>query len=202
MLVTPLLDDPAGFARDVPAILGTADVAAMVLRLRPADPPTLIDQAKAVAPAVQACGAALLLDGLPDLVVAAGADGAHLTGIAALQAAIGGLKPQHIAGAGGLRSRHDAMLAGEAGADYVMFGEPDDRGRRPAAHAVVERIAWWAEVFQPPCVGFAGGLDEVAALAAAGADFVALGEWVWSEADPAAVVANAAKRLMRTEPAQ
>ena len=67
------------------------------------------------------------------------------------------------------------MLAGEAGADYVMFGEPDAAGRRPAFDAVAKRVAWWAELFEIPCVGFAVGLDEVAPLAAAGADFVAVG---------------------------
>jgi thiamine-phosphate pyrophosphorylase len=63
---------------------------------------------------------------------------------------------------------------------------------------VVERIAWWAEVFEPPCVGFAQNLDEVAALARAGADFVALGEFVWS-ADPAAVLRTAAASLVVPE---
>ena len=72
------------------------------------------------------------------------------------------------------------MLAAEAGADYVMFGEPDASGRRPSFDAIVERVAWWAEVFEIPCVGFAGTLDEVEPLAAAGADFVALGDCVFA----------------------
>ena len=55
------------------------------------------------------------------------------------------LKPERIAGCGGLATRHDAMLAAEAGADYVMFGEPDDERtpavvrRRPRARRVVGR---------------------------------------------------------------
>ena len=52
-------------------------------------------------------------------------------------------------------------------------------GHRPAFDAVSERVAWWAEVFEVPCVGFAGALDEVAPLAAAGAEFIALGDWVF-----------------------
>ena len=56
------------------------------------------------------------------------------------------LKPKYIAGCGGLATRHDAMLAGESGADYVMFGEPDRDGHRPRFEAVLERVAWWAEV--------------------------------------------------------
>ena len=56
---------------------------------------------------------ALLLDGRSEMVGRAGADGAHITGIEAFAAALSTLKPDRIAGAGGLRSRHDAMLAGE-----------------------------------------------------------------------------------------
>ena len=98
------------------------------------------------------------------------------------------LKPDRIVGAGGLQSRHDAMTAGEAGADYVLFGEPDRDGHRPRLEAIVERVHWWAEVFEPPCVGYAATLDEVGALAAAGADFVLLDD---------AVVERSARRARR-----
>ena len=77
------------------------------------------------------------------------------------------------------------MTAAELGADYVMFGEPGEAGARPAFGAIEERIAWWAEVFEAPCVGYAAEAAEVAALAAAGADFVALGDWLWH--DPPAI---------------
>src|ERR1700704_6299966 len=85
------------------------------------------------------------------------------------------LQPQRIAGCGGLITRHDAMLAAEVGADYVLFGEPDQDGHRPAFEAVAERVTWWAEIFEPPCVAFAATLAEVNGLAAAGADFIAVG---------------------------
>ena len=49
-------------------------------------------------------------------------------------------------------------------------------------HSIVERVQWWAEVFEPPCVGFAAALGEVAGLTAAGADFILLGDAVWSDA--------------------
>ena len=77
-----------------------------------------------------------------------------------------------------------------------MFGEPDRSGHRPSFQAVIERIEWWAEVFEIPCVGFAASPDEIGPLAAAGADFVAVGEGIWD--DPrgaAAAVAAAAGRL-------
>jgi thiamine-phosphate pyrophosphorylase len=195
-LLTPELGDTAAFARDLGATLAAGDIAAVLLRLQDGGERTLIDRAKAIAAIVQPHDIALLLDGHPEIAVRAGADGAHLTGIEALSAAIGTLKPERIAGAGGLRSRHDAMLAAEAGADYVMFGEPDGSGRRPPLDAVLERLAWWAELVEVPCVGCAANIDEVAPLAQTGADFVALGEWIWTtERAPSALVTAAAKCL-------
>jgi len=196
--VTPQAGDPDGLRDALAGALAAADVAAVLLRLAAADDRTLINRAKALAPAVQDQGAALVLDGHPEIVARAGADGAHLAGIDALNAALTTLKPTRIAGCGGLRTRHDAMLAAEAGADYVMFGEPDGAGRRPAFEAVRERVAWWAEVFEVPCVAFAASLDEVEPLAAAGADFVALGDWALRDARGCA---EAARRLAVTETA-
>ena len=95
-------------------------------------------------------------------------------------------------------TRHDAMVAAERGADYVMFGEPG--AARPPLEAIGERIAWWAEVFEIPCVGYADHLDEVGALASAGADFVALGEFAFSDPrGPASVLRDAAERLCHPE---
>jgi thiamine-phosphate pyrophosphorylase len=198
-LFTPALGDAAAFARDLDAVLGSADIAAVLLRLENADERTLINRTKAVAAAVQRRDIALLLDARAGLVARAGADGAHLAGIEALTEALPMLKPDRIAGVGDVRSRHDAMLAGEASADYVMFGDVDRRGSRLPFDAIVERLQWWSELFVAPCVGYAADLSEVAPLAQAGADFVALGDWIWTHSDnPAAVVANAAAAL-RTE---
>jgi thiamine-phosphate pyrophosphorylase len=198
--MTPQVADPATVRDALVAAVTGADVAAVLLRLAAADERTLINRAKTLAPPIQDTGAALLLDGLPDVVAHAGADGAHLHGIEALEQALPTLKPARIAGCGGLRTRHDAMVAAESGADYVMFGEPDEHGQRPALDAVVERVAWWAEVFEVPCVGFAGGIDEVAPLADAGAEFIALGAWIFAHpSGAAAAVAEAARLLAPVE---
>jgi thiamine-phosphate pyrophosphorylase len=195
-LITSRLDDTAAFARELGSALGAVNVAAVLLRLANADERTLINRAKALGAIVQDRGVAFLLEDRADIVARAGADGAHLSDVAALQAALPILKPARIAGAGGLVTRHDAMVAGEAGADYVMFGAPDRSGRRPSFAAIEDRVAWWAELFEIPCVGFAGTLDEVSHLVRAGADFVALGDWVWTDPrGPVAIVATAAERL-------
>ena len=199
-LVTPPLGEAASFLRELRTALAAGDVAALLLRLEAADERTLINRANSVAAVVQRRGVVLLIDDHPELAARAGVDGAHLFGISALTEAIGALKPDRIAGAGGLRSRHDAMLAGEAGADYVMFGDPDGRGSRPPLEATTERLGWWSQLFEPPCVGYAGSNNEIAPLAQAGADFIALGEWLWMQNEgPAAAIAAAA--LLLAQPA-
>jgi thiamine-phosphate pyrophosphorylase len=196
-LATPEVDDPSPLIASLPDVLGEADVAAVLLRLKPTDQRTMISRVKALAPAIQAAGAALLLDGHVELVARAGADGAHLGGIAAMEDALPTLKPDRIAGVGGLATRHDSMAAGEAGADYVLFGEPDARGQRPSVEAIAERLEWWAELFEPPCVGFAASREEAYEFAAAGADFILVGDFIWNDPRGAAAALKDAEQAIR-----
>ncbi len=200
-LVTPPLGDAGAIAHDLAAALNATDVAAVLLRLADGEERALIERIDALRILIQSNGAALLLDGHPALVAPTQADGAHLTGIEAFMAAAPALKPKSIAGCGGLTTRHDAMLAAESGADYVMFGEPDREGRRPGFEAVQERVAWWSEVLTIPCVGYAANLDETAALAQAGADFVALDENIWRDARKLSAAVDALTRRV-AEPAR
>src|SRR4051812_36156690 len=140
-LATPVVDDPAPLLAALPGLLAAADVAAVLLRLRQTDPRGMLSRIKTLAPAIQERGAALLLEGNVELVARAGADGAHLTGIEALQEALPTLKPDRIAGVGGLHTRHDSMSAGEAGGGYVLFWETHARGQRAPADAVGARLA-------------------------------------------------------------
>jgi len=192
-LVTPLVEDATAFAADLTTALAAGDVAAVLLRLAPADERSMINAAKALGAVAQAKDVALLLDGDVGLVARAGADGAHVTGLAKFTEQIVELKPNWIAGAGGMTSRHDAMTAAELGADYIMFGEPHEDGSRPTFESIEERIAWWSEVFEAPCVAYAAAPSEVAPLVKAGADFIALGDWIWRDsATIASAIAEAA----------
>jgi thiamine-phosphate pyrophosphorylase len=201
-LATPVVDDPSSLMAGLPGLLAGADVAAVLLRLEPTDQRSMISRVKALAPAIQDSGAALLLDGHVELVARAGADGAHLTGIEAMEDALPTLKPDRIAGVGGLTTRHDSMAAGEAGADYVLFGEPDARGQRPSIEAIAERLQWWAELFEPPCVGFAASREEAGQFAAAGADFVLVGDFIWNDSRGAkAALMDAEQTIRQARPA-
>lgn len=185
-LSTPVIEDPAALVGKLSELLGKADIAAVLLRLAPSDPRSLTSRIKAVAQVAQNADAALLVEGHADLVARGGADGAHLPGLAPMQEALPALKPDWIAGCGGLTTRHHAMSAGEAGADYVLFGEPDAKGQRPSADAIAERLEWWAELFEPPCVAYAASRDEAEQFAAAGADFLLVGDAIWNDTRGAA----------------
>lgn len=205
VLVTPEIGDPGDILGVLAAALGAGPVAAVIARFAPADERTLVNRIKHIAPLVQQRGGALMAAAPLDTLARGGADGVHLTfAPEALAEAVARLQPQRMVGVAGLRSKDDAMAAGEAGADYVMFGEPavsrypDRDGVLPPFHAVVERVGWWAEVFEVPVVGHAPDMEGAAALARAGADFVALAEPVWSHPQgPAAGVAEALARLKR-----
>ena len=193
-LVTPPVSVAADALRMIVAALGAGDVACLLLRLAPAAERDRKAIVKAIAPAVQDAGTALLVED-PRLAAHVGADGAHVAGAEAdLAAALDSLKPDRIVGVGGLASRDDAMLAGESGADYLMFG--DETGSTD----VVEAVGWWAEIFNVPCVGFAATLAEVGPIAAAGAEFVALGRAVFDDPrGPAAAVHEALEVLAELE---
>jgi thiamine-phosphate pyrophosphorylase len=81
--------------------------------------------------------------------------------------------------------RDEAMTAGEKGADYVMFGEPRGAAPAMALELLLERVSWWAEIFETPCVAYAETIEAAGRLAAAGADFVALEGEIWNASSPA-----------------
>jgi thiamine-phosphate pyrophosphorylase len=206
-LVTPPVVHPEEFAGSLAAACAAAPVAALLVRLGPAPERERIEACKRLAPVAQAHGVAVLLEDEPNVAARGGADGVHVTltgeedGNGALEDAMQRLKPERIVGIGGLRARHDAMDAAEAGVDYVMFGEPrGEDGACPPIAAIAERARWWAELFETPCVAYAPDADAVAELALTGAEFVALGPWVFEAADPGEAVAQAARVLAQAAP--
>jgi thiamine-phosphate pyrophosphorylase len=200
-LVTPAIEDAPAFAPALGATLAAARVASVLLRFAHADEATVTRGVKVLAPVIQGAGAALLLEPMADLrnIARAGADGVHVQGAGGgMMAALEAIKPERIVGVGGLRTRHDCMEAGEHEVDYIMFGEPRADGSLPDFAATLERLEWFAQVFQIPCVGYAPTLEDVPAVVATGAEFVGLGDALWKHAEgPAAAIARAEPLLKR-----
>jgi thiamine-phosphate pyrophosphorylase len=199
-LVTPPIADAAAFVPGLAAACAAGDIAAVLIILAEADERAQVGRIKTLAPVAQAAGAAAIVAASPAVAMRGGADGAHIPGddAAGLRAAVEALQPDRIVGAGRLRSRHAAMSAGEAGVDYVMFGEPRADGSLPAFDLVAERAAWWAALFTVPCVAFARSLEDIPALAATGSEFVALGDAVWLHPDGAAAAVGKALAAIAT----
>lgn len=194
-LITPPIAHPAEFAPLLEAALDSGDVASVLLRTAARDESGAKAVVRELAPLVQARDAALLIEGDPRVVARVGADGLHVSGVGAgLLAALDALRPRAIVGCGGLHGRDDAMAAGEAGADYLLFGGPD-AGQSP--NEVAERIAWWSEIFNVPCVGYADHPSRAIGIAEAGAEFIALCDGLWtSPAEIAAVLRELTRSLV------
>ena len=191
-LITPRVSDVARFRPLLETALASVEVACVLLRIAVRDDGEAKTMIRALAPVAQAAGAALLVENDPRLAARADADGVHLAGAgAALEEALAAMHPKKIVGVGALASRDEAMVAGEAGADYLMFGGPD---MQQSHDETLERVAWWAEIFNVPCVGYASHPDRAMAIAEAGAEFVALCEGVW-EPDVAAKLREVATAL-------
>ena len=201
MLVSPPVSAEGMLDAPFTEALGAAAFSAVILRAdRDTDERTLLKALKPLVEAAQATGAAVLIEGAPDLVGKSGADGVHALGENNAREAAERFRPEKILGAGGLRTRDSAMAAGEVAADYVLFGDPGKGGEVPPLDVVIERLDWWVEIFLTPCVGYAGTLEAVGPIAATRADFVALGPFVWTHPDgPAAAVRAAVEALAEVE---
>lgn len=177
LLISPPRLDPRRFATKLEAALAVGGVAGFLLRLEDAGEVSLSDAARALRPICAGREVACLIQGEPALALEAGADGVHLTDPRRAASARAELGPHWIVGAACGTSRHLAMVAGEGGADYIAFGDPD----RPPDAALLELVGWWSELFVLPClVEGAFDIASCGRLARAGADFLGVSGMVWN----------------------
>lgn len=195
-LITPPAVEPKAFAEDLKAAVDVGDVASLQLRLkdgeRAAPDSVFRHVAEAVLPICHEYDVALLINDRPDLAVKLGADGVHIgQDDMPYPEARRLLGPDRIVGVTCHNSRHLAMEAAEAGADYVAFGAffPTDT-KQPKTQAEPEIISWWSELMEIPCVAIGGITPEnCAPLIEAGADFLAVSAGIWRHSEgPAAAV--------------
>jgi len=191
-LITPPKLEPKGFADTLKRALDAGDVASLQLRLKDVPDEEIARTVDVLMPIAQQRGVAFLLNDRPDLAARLDCDGVHIGQedgtYAAARAAVG---PGAIVGVTCHNSKHFAMEAAEAGADYVAFGAffPTPT-KEPKTSCEIELLKWWAEIMVVPCVAI-GGITVANAkpLIEAGADFLAVSSGVWGFPDgPAAAV--------------
>ena len=182
------------FADRLRAALGAGPVAAFQLRLKEVDDDHVRRTAEALMPICRDHDVAFLLNDRMDLAKELGTDGVHLgQSDGDVRTARALLGPDVQIGVTCHDSRHLAMEAGEAGADYVAFGAFYDTTTKPSHYRPEPSLlTWWTTLSQLPCVAI-GGITPTNAqpLIAAGADFIAVVNAVWTHPDgPAAGVAS------------
>jgi len=198
-LISPPVLEPAAFAAQLEEALAGGDVAAFQLRLKGASDEAVLRAAEQLIGPLQAAGCAVLLNDRPDLAVRCGADGVHVGQQDAPYAAARRLLgPDRIVGVTCHDSRHLAMEAGEAGADYVAFGAFFPTSTKDAAtRADPELLAWWQETMEVPCVAIGGiTVENAATLVEAGADFLAVSAGVWAHGQGPRAAVRAFHALM------
>lgn len=198
LITPPEISDISNFARELEAALSGGDVACLQIRLkdragRPAPDEHIRAVTRSILRPAQDRGVAVLINDRPDLARELGADGVHIgqtdAPYAQARSIVG---PDAIVGVTCHDSRHLAMEAGEAGADYVAFGAffPTDT-KDPIARAETDLLDWWQEMMELPCVAIGGiTVENARELVEAGADFLAVSSGVWKHRQgPAAAVA-------------
>jgi thiamine-phosphate pyrophosphorylase len=168
-------------------------VACVQLRLKDAPDDAILAAGQVLGPIIQDAGAAFLVNDRPDLADLLDADGVHVgQSDASILEARRRLGPDRVVGVTCHASRHLAMEAGEAGADYVAFGAfYPTATKAPPEYATSDILTWWQDLFEIPCVAIGGiTTDSAAALVTAGADFLAVSAGVWGHPQgPKAAVA-------------
>jgi thiamine-phosphate pyrophosphorylase len=202
LITPPRIDDVDAFAALLETAFSAGDIACLQLRLKQVD--GSIDDAAtrcvsaAVTEMAQAYGAAVLINDSPQLAVELGADGVHVgwddVPVKEARAIVG---KDMIVGGTAKNSRHIAMQAGEAGADYVAFGAFYPTGTKTGTvPATPELLEIWQESMEIPCVAIGGiTVENAAPLVTAGADFIAVSAGVWDHPDGASAAVAAFNAL-------
>lgn len=195
-LITPPAFDPAAFAPQLEAALDAGDVAALQLRLKDVADDAILRAADILRPIAQSRDVAFIMNDRPDLALETGSDGVHVGQEDASHAeARKLLGPDKIVGVTCYNSRHLAIEAAEAGADYVAFGgffRSTTKDTRRIAGNDPEILTWWSEIMTVPSCAIGGITPEnCGMLVEAGADFLAVIAALWDHPQGAAAAVKA-----------
>ena len=182
LISPPRIEHPSIFADELRAALDGGDVAAFQLRMKDVPDDAIVRAADILRPICQQRGTAFILNDRPDLAVKLDCDGVHIgqddMPYAEARRIVG---PDRQIGVTCQASRHLAMEAAEAGADYVAFGAFFSSTTKPVTTpADIEIVEWWSSLMEVPCVAIGGiTVENCEPLIAAGADFLAVAGGVW-----------------------
>ncbi|TVR82795.1 MAG: thiamine phosphate synthase [Rhodospirillales bacterium] len=198
-LITPPRFDAAAFSSVLSAALDAGDVAAVQLRLKDADDDAIRRACDALRPLAQERDVAFILNDRPDLAAELGCDGVHVgqqdTPYRDARKAVG---DDRIVGVTCHDSRHLAITAAEAGADYVAFGAFFPTGTKDApTRADPDILSWWSALMTVPCVAIGGiTVANGRVLVEAGADFLAVSAGVWDHPEGPAAAIRAFREIL------
>ena len=194
VLVTPPEVDARAIESRLVQALSGGDAASLIIPQYGLDDDSFQAVAERLVPLAQERDVAAILAGDTRVAGRVKADGIHVEGgKAALAEAISRHGGRMMVGAGGAKTRDDALELGEEQPDYMFFGRfgYDSKPQPHPRNLTLGR--WWAEMIEIPCIVLAGSsTDSIAEVAATGAEFVALSAAVFADGrDPAAEMANA-----------
>ena len=202
-LITPPRFELKPFAAVLEQTLAAGDVASLQLRLKDVSDEAIGEAVRVLKPIAQKKDVAFILNDRPDLAADLDCDGVHVgQEDAPYDEARRFMGPNKIVGVTCHNSRHLALEAAEAGADYVAFGAFFPTATKDAkTKAEIELIEWWAEIMEIPCVAIGGiTVANAAPLVEAGADFLAVSSGVWDHAaGPATAVREFNDLFARTK---
>ncbi len=193
LITPPAIADLAAFGQALVRALDAGDVAALQIRLKNAPETAIAAAVETLMPIAARRDVAVILNDRPDLAARFGCDGVHIgqeDGPYAEARRLMG--PDRTVGVTCHDSRHLAMEAAEAGADYVAFGAFFPTTTKDAtSRAELEILEVWQAMMQTPCVAIGGiTVETCRPLVTAGADFLAVSAGVWAyPGGPAAAVA-------------
>ena len=198
-----LIAPPGVSAQSIAAAFEGGDVASLILPENGMDEASFQALAEEIVPVAQAVGVAVIIAGDTRIAGRVQADGIHVeVSKDALAETIEHFQGKMMVGAGGAKTRDDALELGELRPDYMFFGR-FGYDNKPEPHPRNLSLGqFWADVIQIPCIVMAGSdLASVTAVAATGAEFVALSSAVFAEGvDPKTAVAGANVLLDETAP--
>ena len=203
VLIAPSGESAAGFAMRFKAAISGGDVASIILPANGMDEASFQDFAEAIVPVAQEAGIAAIVADDTRIAGRVHADGVHIDGgKAALAEALESFQPKSMVGAGGAKTRDDALALGEMRPDYIFFGR-FGYDNKPEPHSRNLSLGrWWAEMIQLPVIVMAGSdIASVEQVAETGAEFVALSSAVFADGvDPRAAIVRANAILDETAP--